>query len=360
MEWISILKCPITGSDLRLLDKHEIDILCQKADNNELWLANGTPFTDNITQGLQSLDGGYIYLVVKDILLLMRDLAIIDSLDKVINKPPSADKTQVKTFYDNKGWTTNEAGDYEDAVIYEDLRDVSKNYIRKCHERVSRFLNPSGKYLLDAGSGAIQFSEYLQYAADYSYRVCLDFSFTALKEAKKKLGDKGICILGDMTNIPIKDGCMDGFVSLNAVYHIPKEEQVTAIKEMYRVLAFNAKGVVVYDWFKHSAWMNLWMLPFRGFVFIKNRVLDAVGSVFNTSGAARRLYFYCHKPSYLRKHLPPYQLKVWRSVSVPFMRYYIHSWLFGKQILEWVYKKEEKEPELCGLRGEYPMLVFEK
>ncbi len=106
--------------------------------------------------------------------------------------------------------------------------------------------------------------------------------------------------------------------------------------------------------------MNIWMLPFRGAVFLKNRLLDTVGKIFQTKGAERRLYFYAHKPSFFRECLPPHQLKVWRSLSVHFMRYYIHSWLFGKQILNAVYNKEEKDPELCGLKGEYPMLIFEK
>lgn len=360
MNWISILRCPITGSGLRILDRSEITALQQKAMNHQLWCADGQPFTQLIEQGLLSVDGGYIYPVMKEIVILIKNLAIVDALDKVINESLSSDKQQVKKFYDEKGWHENEAGDYTDAVIYEDLREVSKDYIKKCHDRVNRFLNPSGKYMLDAASGALQYTDYLQYSDKYMFRVCLDFSFQALTEAKKKLGDKGLCILGDMTNMPFKDGVMDGFVSLNTVYHIPKDEQVTAIKELYRVMAVNGKGVVVYDWFKHSAWMNIWMLPFRGFVFLKNRLLDTVGKTFNTPGAERRLYFYTHKPSYFREHLPPYQLKVWRTLSVHFMRYYIHPWLFGRQILNWVYKKEEKDPELCGLKGEYPMLVFEK
>lgn len=360
MEWISILKCPITGSDLRALDPQEISTIKEKARLGNLWQADGKKMSTTIEQGLVSLNGNYIYPIIKDIILLLKDLAIVDSADKIIKDPINAEKQLVKNFYDQKGWFTDEAGNYEDAVIYEDLRTVSRDYLKKCHDRVSRFLNPSGKYMLDAASGALQFPDYLQYSANYQYRICVDFSFQALTEAKRKLGRKGLCVLCDMTNMPFKDGVMDGFVSLNTVYHIPKDEQVTAIRELYRVLAPNGKGVVVYDWFKHSAWMNFWMLPFRGFVFLKNRLLDAVGKLFHTKGADRRLYFYAHTPQFFKQNLPPHQLKVWRSLSVHFMRYYIHSWLFGKQILDWVYRKEEKEPERCGLKGEYPMLVFEK
>ena len=136
----------------------------------------------------------------------MKDLALVDSKDKLLKDTINADKQLVKNFYDEKGWFADEAGNYEDAVIFEDLRDVTKDYIKKCHDRVNRFLNPSGTYMLDAASGALQFQDYLQYSENYKYRICVDFSFQALTEAKRKLGDKGICVLCDMTNMPFKDG----------------------------------------------------------------------------------------------------------------------------------------------------------
>jgi ubiquinone/menaquinone biosynthesis C-methylase UbiE len=277
---------------------------------------------------------------------------VLDKIDK--------DKQRVQDFYDSEGWVKNETGNYQDAVLFEDLRDVSKDYIRKCHERVSRYLPSSGKYILDAASGALQYAEYLQYSSEFKYRICVDLSFKALVEAKKKLGERGICILCDMTNLPFKDEVIDGFVSMNTIFHIPKDEQANAINELYRVLLPGGKGVVVYDWFKHSTWMNIWMLPFRGFVFLKNRLLDGFGKMLSTKGVDRKLYFYAHPPAYFKEHLPAHEVKVWRTLSVHFMRYYIHPWLFGKQILQYVYEKEENNPERCGLKGEYPLLVFEK
>ncbi len=360
MEWITILKCPITGQDLRVLQPDEINTLNGKLTNGLVWQADGAPFGTPLQQGLTTIDNSYIYPIVKEIVLLLKDLAITGIKSGMIMDTISDDKKRVKNFYDLEGWHSDEAGTYKDAHIYEDLRKVSRDYLKKCHTRVSRYLNPSGKYLLDAASGAIQHEEYLSYSANYRYRVCVDFSFQALKEAKRKLGSKGACVLCDITNLPFKDGVMDGFVSLNTVHLIPKDEQVTAIKELYRVLAPDAKGVVVYDWFKHSSWMNFWLFPLRGFVYVKNRMLDGFGKLTGTRGAKRRLYFYAHPPQYFQQNLPPYQLRVWRSLSVRFMKYYVHSWLFGKQILNWVYKKEEKDPETCGLKGEYPMLVFEK
>ena len=360
MEWVSILKCPITGSDLRVLQPTEIEALNAKVASGNLWQTDGKVFTTTITSGLVATGGDYIYPIINEIVLLLKDLALVDSKDKLRKDNLSADKQLVKDFYDEKGWFADAEGNYEDAVIFEDLRDVAKEYIKRCHDRVNRFLNPSGTYMLDAASGALQFTDYLQYSANYKYRICVDFSFTALKEAKRKLGDKGICVLCDMTNMPFKSGTIDGFVSLNTIYHIPKDEQLTAVNELYRVLAPKGKGVIVYEWFKHSPWMNVGLLPFRGATFIKNRVGRLFSKV-NGSAPKKLLYFHAHPYEYFKKNLPfDFKLRVWRTVSVPFMKVYIHKGLFGKQILNWLYQKEEKNPEKFGLKGEYPMLVFEK
>jgi len=360
MEWIEILKCPISGNSLRALTSEEVSRLNDKINAGTVFQADGNSFHQKIEKGLITTSGEYIYPIIKDIVLLLRDLAIVDSIDKVIKDTISDDKKLVQNFYNQRGWHTDDSGNYEDAVIFEDLRDVSKEYLKKCHDRVSRFLNPSGKYMLDAASGALQYEDYLQYSTNYKYRICVDLSFQALSEVKRKLGDKALCILCDMTKLPFKDNVMDGFISLNTIYHIPKDEQVTAITELYRVLAEKGKGVVVYDWYKHSPWMNFWLLPFRGTVFIKNRVTDVLRKATGSGKQNKMLYFHAHNYEYFKKNLPPFKLKVWRSVSVPFMKGYIHSWLFGKQILNWIYNKEEKQPEKCGLKGEYPMLVFEK
>jgi ubiquinone/menaquinone biosynthesis C-methylase UbiE/uncharacterized protein YbaR (Trm112 family) len=361
MEWIAILKCPITGTDLRALREDEIIELNKKIAANVLWQADGKAFTTPLTKGLISANGRYIYPIINEIILLLKDLALVSSKSNLLTDTISADKQLVKDFYDEKGWFANEAGDYEDAVIFEDLREVSKEYIKRCHDRVNRFLNPGGTYMLDAASGALQFPDYLQYSANYKYRICVDFSFQALSEAKKKLGDKGICVLCDMTNMPFKDNTIDGFVSLNTIYHIPKEEQITAVNELYRVLALKGKGVIVYEWFKHSPWMNIWLLPSRGYMFISNRVKRLFNKITGQGAPNKMLYFHAHPYDYFKKNLSfGFDLKVWRTVNVPFMKIYIHKGLFGKQILDYIYNKEERNPEKCGLKGEYPMFVFEK
>src|ERR1700744_1390285 len=118
MEWIAILKCPFTGSDLRALDAREMESLNQKIKANAVWQADGKPFGTPLEQALISVNGVYIFPIIRGIILLLKDLALVDSRDNVLRETIGADKQLVKDFYDQKGWFTDEQGNYEDAVIF--------------------------------------------------------------------------------------------------------------------------------------------------------------------------------------------------------------------------------------------------
>jgi ubiquinone/menaquinone biosynthesis C-methylase UbiE len=94
----------------------------------------------------------------------------------------------------------------------------------------------------------------------YDYRICVDISINALIQAKiniERAGKKGIFVCGDITNIPISDNSCDTVLSQHTLYHIPKNDQLTAVKEMYRVAKTGSKIVIIYDWFYHSWFMNI-------------------------------------------------------------------------------------------------------
>ena len=94
-------------------------------------------------------------------------------------------KQQVRDFYDEVGWMQDADGLFQNSR-YEDLRPVSRDYIHKCHLRVNRHLAQHGTCLLDAGSGPVQWPEYLTYSEGYRYRVCADISITALQGGKEE------------------------------------------------------------------------------------------------------------------------------------------------------------------------------
>ncbi len=141
---------------------------------------------------------------------------------------------------------------YEDSPKWVDFREVSSKYIRNSFTKASIFYPSSGKYLLDIASGPIGLPEYMELSNGYEYRICVDISINALIQAKiniERAGRKGIYICGDITNIPIQDNSCDMVLSQHTLYHIPKNDQFTAVNEMYRVAKEESKIVIIYNWF---------------------------------------------------------------------------------------------------------------
>lgn len=277
-------------------------------------------------------------------------------------------KRDVQDFYDQIGWQKVEEELFTDALENEDLRPVSKDYIHKCHLRVNRYLKPSGKYFLDVASGPIQYPEYLSYSNGFDTRICIDISLLALKEARRKLGDKGIYILADITNLPLKDSSVDAVLSLHTIYHVPEDEQGVAFREIYRVLKPGSSAVVVYSWGINSPLMNLTLFPFKIMQMLKAFVIRILSKRNNTrlmkssEDYQPKLYFHAHNYKYLARQIRgfDFDISVWRSVSVSFTKTYIHSYLFGKQALALIYWLEDKFPYMAGRLGQYPLFVIKK
>jgi len=273
---------------------------------------------------------------------------------------PSSVKKEVQQFYDTIGWLKKGQTLFEDAYRFEDLRAVTGDYIRKCHLRVKRYLKQSGRYLLDVGSGPIQFSEYLEYSRGYEFRVCLDLSMAALVEARKRLQDKGLYILGDATNLPFRDNTFEGIVSLHTLYHVPADEQKTAFLEIHRVLEPTGSAVIVYSWGNHS---GLMLIP----VLIPHKIRALFKKIAKSTSLAThqgpRLYFHPHTYHWIRRNLMKgmdLEILVWRSVSVPFLQQYIADNHLGRRVLELVYRVEEKWPRWAGRWGQYPLILIHK
>ena len=272
------------------------------------------------------------------------------------NGRAAAIKREVQHFYDELGWKKCDAV-FSDAAIFEDLRSVTAQYQHDCHARVATHLARAGSYLLDVASGPVQYDEYLAYSSGYRRRVCVDISFLALVEARRRLGDRGIYILGDVTGLPLADDAFDGVVSLHTIYHVPAGEQEAAFKEIHRVLAPGGKAVVVYSWGRHSLLMLATVLPILACRFLSRQLRRA-----RAGGGRQDLYAHQHSYRWFASRQWPfsYELRSWRSVGVDFTKLYVHRWLFGRAILRGTYRLEERWPQLLGIIGQYPMILIGK
>lgn len=273
-------------------------------------------------------------------------------------------KQQVREFYDQVGWQVEADGLYQNAR-YEDLRPVSAEYIHKCHGRVGRHLKTTGKYLLDAGSGPVQYEEYMEYLRGFQYRVCADISIVALKEARKKLGDRGLYVVCDVANLPFKANTFEGVMSMHTIHHLPRVDHKKAYRELYRVLAPDSTAVVV----------NGWSSP--GLVGRLDNVIKLVARVRRWLGdtlkrrkravvpesAATGTHVAKYNAAWLKRELAsefPFRILVWRSISVLSLRTFIHDRRGGRTFLRWLYQMEERFPRFFGEQGQYPLIVFSK
>lgn len=268
-------------------------------------------------------------------------------------------KQEVREFYDRIGWSQQENGLYQNAR-YEDLRPVSQEYIHKTRLRVKKYLPPSGTYLLDAGSGPVQYPEYLTYSEGYRYRVCADISLTALKEARARLGEKGLYVVADIANLPFAENVFDGIVSMHTIHHLPAEEHPRAYRELTRVLLPGKKGVVVNGW-GNAPLMNLFE-P----LIVLGRILRG-----KPPKKKRHIAEETGRGTYVKKldakqltrdlqGVVPFEIYSWRSLSTRFLRWLVHPWLGGKFFLRLVFWLEERFPRFFGVNGQYPIVLIHK
>lgn len=280
-------------------------------------------------------------------------------------------KQEVRQFYDRVGWQEVSAGVYQNAR-YEDLRPVSREYIHRCHLRVGRHLKPAGRFLLDAGSGPIQYPEYLTYSQGYQRRVCLDISIVALEEARKRIGGHGLFVVADVANLPFAPDVFDGVVSLHTLHHLPLSEQEKAYTELYRVLAPLSTAVLVNGW-TDSPLMRRTRWKVALFEAVGTRIAwlrgkkDAAAPAAQPkpARAAEPVGTYIQKldAAWLRRMLAgkmDLQIGVWRSVNVRFLRAVIHAPLGGRLWLRLLYALEERFPRWFGENGQYPLIVIRK
>ncbi len=282
-------------------------------------------------------------------------------------------KQQVREFYDRVGWQEVSEGIYQNAR-YEDLRLVSREYIRRCHLRVTRHIKNSGRFLLDAGSGPIQYPEYLEYSKGYDYRVCADISIQALLEARKRIGDHGLFVVSDVADLPFVSNIFDGVVSLHTIHHLRIEEHARAYVELFRVVKDDCKIVVVNGWHKPPLGESLkkmrkFTLRVQGFISHRllgrnpqRKKINPIGSM-EIKGEVKSTFVQKNRPEWFKKEVGsqlPIEILVWRSISVKDMRTFIHPGWGGRGILRTLFWLEERIPHWFGENGHYPLVVISK
>jgi len=283
------------------------------------------------------------------------------------------EKQLVKDFYDTFGWHRNTDGVYNDTASFTDMRPALDEYYHRTHIRVKNFLKSRGRCFLDAGSGAIPHPEYLDYSSTYKYHVCIDLSERALREAQSKLKERGLYVLADLTKLPFKDRVFDSAVSAHVLYHIPQDEQESAVLELYNTLAYGGSCVIIYGWptcllteiaANFSVRRILAKIP--GTLLLWRKVVKPILGIGNRSyeGAVHPpLPFHPHDYQWFRRAFPNdwhMDIRSWRSIDCIFTQTFVPNNSIGPLLLRLIFWLEEKFPHALARIGRYPMIIIHK
>jgi ubiquinone/menaquinone biosynthesis C-methylase UbiE len=347
----SILQCPVTGENL-----HPADATVIEQANNRL------NTDEKFAKGLANRSQSFFFPIKQNILFLHQHYCIPLTDDKIISANISFDKERIFNYYNEIKYINFEGKQiYEDAGKWVDFRDFVLPYTQHGFYNVRKYINHSGKYFADIASGPVAFKEYVQLAVGYEYRICIDISVNALLEAQYNLAKEnqpGIFICADMLALPLKENVCDAVVCHHALFHVQKELQLTAMKEMYRIAKPFGRIAIVYDWFYHSLLMNITLGPIQLYRIARHYAGKLHARIFKKN----KLYFYSHSRQWFIKNNPGNKISFysWRSINKHFSSIYLHKKFGGKQLLNYIWKKEEEKPELMGRIGEYVVIVIEK
>jgi SAM-dependent methyltransferase len=369
VDWTRISKifqCPHSRKSLTVLSSSEVEIINRQIANGHRTHHDGSPVkAAPLSLAIATPDRRYIYFIEQDIALLLPALAIVSadethSVENDVKDKAVIDKKRiVMDFYNQFGWLKNNEGYYNDTATFTCTRLVAQRYAERCNERIAAQLR-GGTYILDAASGAIPHPSYHQ---NYEFRICVDFSIQALREVQKNLPKaKAICVLGDLTSLPIADSVIDDVISLHTIYHIPDVLQNAAVEELVRILKPGGRTIIVYSW----DWSPLMDAIHRASAFVRK----FKRSLFRTASqdpekitfSIPPLYYCAKGRDWFRSLQIKYgaELRLWSSTSGLFNDIFFRENGLGRFLAQLVFLAESVAEPLAAWYGQYPMFVIAK
>ena len=131
-------------------------------------------------------------------------------------------------------------------------------------------LRPAVGLFLDAGCGA---SPRKVFGEGFRAHVCVDFSIAGLKQARERLGARGLYVVGDLTKLPFREEAFGGVLAAHCLYHVDADVQPLAVAELHRVVEHGRSVVVFYAsernllsiLHRFARWVRSGMHAVRGF-----------------------------------------------------------------------------------------------
>jgi SAM-dependent methyltransferase len=151
---------------------------------------------------------------------------------------------KVRDFYNEYGWV-RKAGVSGEDTLFRDFSPPFYPYHKRVNARtIECFAGLNGSLLL-AGGGDLP-EPHVTIAAKFAETTCLDISKLAIDIARSKLEERGNFIVGSILDIPTPEDHFDAVYCAHVIYHVDKDYQGKAVRELIRVTKPGGRIVLIY------------------------------------------------------------------------------------------------------------------
>ena len=152
---------------------------------------------------------------------------------------------QTRDFYDSTGWVADDQGVVAEDRLFREFGEDHDAYLLKTEVKTAALLEGLGPTVLFAGPGDLP-ANHVRIADQFDKVVCADISQKSIEICQEKLGPKGEYHVASLMELPLADASVDAALSAHVIYHIDKDLQGKAIRELIRVTRPGGRIVIVY------------------------------------------------------------------------------------------------------------------
>lgn len=190
---------------------------------------------------------------------------------------------------------------------------------------------------------------------------------TSAQGGTRQVGGHGLYVMGDVSNLPFREGTFDAILVPHVLYHIPEDEQANTLRQLYSALKDGGICLIIYYWPSYFI-SKIGELLSRFFAsviapcctFERTQKSEATDTSLR---AIPPLYFSALDYKWLKGNLPKHwntEIRSWRSVDIFFTRKFVADNMIGIVLLRIFYWFENVFPHALGRLGRYPMIIIQK
>ena len=262
----------------------------------------------------------------------------------------------VKEFYDSYGWTDKEDEKSGETELFRQFSQAYYPYHDGVNARTEKLFDDVSGDLLMAGGGDLP-ETHLTIARKFDSTTFLDISERALDIARKKYPGADY-VNGSILEIPRPDDSFDAVYCAHVIYHIDKDLQEQAIRELIRVTKPGGKVVVLYrnprsvgDRVEGSRWIARGLRKLR-------RAIKRSGDLQPKSRPP--LYFHSHPLLWWERYEADCDIEMipWDPFSSTQDRLFLPVEWFARAVYGFCGWLERKHPDTAVRWFSYPAVVL--